>query len=63
VPKPQHVNWEKRQLPKRISISSGKDLRVKLLEGISSLEKGHGLEGEEAFRVLRERVNQRKSHA
>jgi antitoxin ParD1/3/4 len=51
---------EKEQL-KRISVSSLEELQTKLMQGISSLEKGQGIEGEEAFRLLRERVKQHKA--
>jgi len=54
VRKLQDVN--RRELLKRISVSSIEGLRTKLVEGISSLDKGHGIEGEEAFRRIRERV-------
>src|SRR5258705_357345 len=52
---------EEKELLKRISVSSLEELRTKLMQGVSSLEKGHGIEGEEAFRLLRERVKPRKA--
>ena len=52
---------EEREMLKHISVSSLEELRTKLMEGVSSLEKGQGIEGEEAFRLLRERVKQRKA--
>jgi len=52
---------EEKEVLKRISVSSLEELRTKLMEGVSSLEKGQGIEGEEAFRLLRERIKRRKT--
>lgn len=47
---------EERELLKRISVSSIDDLKDKLAEAVRSLEHGEGIEGEEAFGRLRERI-------
>ncbi len=47
-------------LLKRISVSSVSELKEKLLEGIASLGRGEGIEGEKAFRHLRQRIKRRK---
>jgi antitoxin ParD1/3/4 len=51
---------EEKEFLKRISVSSSADLKRKLLEGIASLERGEGIEGEQAFRELRQRIKERK---
>lgn len=52
---------EEKDLLKRISVSSLDDLKEKLTEGITSLERGEGIKGEEAFRRLRLRIKDRKT--
>ena len=52
---------EEKELLKRVSVSSLGELREKLLEGISSLDRGQRIEGEEAFGLLRQRTKQRKA--
>jgi len=52
---------EERDLLKRISVSSKEELKGRLLEGVASLDRGEGIEGEEAFRQLRGRIKARKS--
>jgi len=52
---------EEKEFLKRISISSSDDLKKKLLEGIASLDRGEGIEGEVAFSRLRERIKERKA--
>ncbi len=51
---------EEKDLLKRISVSSRAELEQKLLEGIASLDRGEGVEGEEAFNRLRQRAQERK---
>ncbi len=51
---------EKQDLLKRISVSSLAELEDKLLASIASLERGEGIEGEEAFRRLRKRIKNRR---
>jgi antitoxin ParD1/3/4 len=50
---------EEKDLLKRISASSVTELREKLLEGITSLNAGKGIPGEEAFQQLRQRIKKR----
>jgi len=52
---------EERDLLKRISVSSIDELKRKLSEAISSLESGEGIDGEEAFGRLRERIKAHKA--
>jgi len=52
---------EERELLKRISVSSIDELKSKLSEAIRSLENGEGIEGEEAFGRLRERIKGHKA--
>jgi antitoxin ParD1/3/4 len=52
---------EERDLLKRISVSSMAELEQKLMEGAASLERGEGVEGEEAFKRVRQRIKDRKS--
>ena len=52
---------EERDLLKRISVSSMAELEQKLLAGVTSLERGEGVEGDEAFRRLRGRTKERKA--
>ncbi len=52
---------EERDLLKRISVSSLDELKQKLLQGITSLERGKRIEGEKAFERLRQRVTERKA--
>ncbi len=54
---------EERDLLKRISVSSLDELRQKLLQGIESLDRGKGIEGEQAFRRLRNRRKGGKARA
>ena len=51
---------EERDLLKRISVSSMAELKQKLMEGVASLERGEGVDGEEAFKRVRERIKDRK---
>jgi hypothetical protein len=52
---------EEKNLLKRVSVSSIDELRAKLAEGIPSLDRGEGIEGEEAFRQLRQRTKAHKA--
>jgi len=52
---------EEKDLLKRISVSSLSELKEKLIEGVRSLDHGQRIEGERAFGVLRQRINQRKA--
>jgi antitoxin ParD1/3/4 len=52
---------EEKELLKRISVSSIAELRQKLLEGISSLDSGRGIEGNLAFKQFRKRIRDRKA--
>ena len=52
---------EEKELLKRVSVSSFGELKEKLLEGISSLDRGQRIEGEQAFELLRQRTRQRKA--
>jgi antitoxin ParD1/3/4 len=52
---------EEKDLLKRISVSSLPELREKLLHGIRSLDSGQRIEGEQAFRILRQRIKDRKA--
>lgn len=52
---------EERDLVKRLSVGSIEELQGKLLAGIKSLDQGHGIEGEEAFKRLQGRMMERKS--
>jgi len=51
---------EERDLLKRISVSSMAELKQKLMEGVASLERGEGVDGEEAFKRVRQRIKDRK---
>ena len=51
---------EEKDLLKRVTVSSLTDLKKKLLEGISSLDRGERIDGEEAFEKLRRKVRERK---
>jgi hypothetical protein len=42
------------ELLRRISVSSMAELEEKLLAGIASLDRGAGIDGEEAFKRLRQ---------
>lgn len=46
---------------RRISFRSPEDPKNKLMESISSHERGEGIEGEKEFRELRERIKKRKA--
>ncbi len=52
---------EERDILKRIAVSSIEELKGKLLEGVASLDRGEGVEGETAFRLVRERIRGRKA--
>lgn len=52
---------EERDLLKRISVSSMAQLEQKLLEGLASLDRGEGVDGDEAFKRLRLRTRERKT--
>jgi antitoxin ParD1/3/4 len=52
---------EEKDLLKRISVSSLPELKQKLLQGIGSLDCGQGIEGEQAFDLLRKRIRERKA--
>ena len=52
---------EEKDFLKRISVSSMSDLRQKLQEGLASLDRGEGIDGEEAFKQLRQRIKNRKT--
>jgi len=52
---------EERDLLKRVSVSSMAELEQKLMEGAASLDRGEGVEGDEAFRRLRQRTKERKT--
>lgn len=51
---------EEKELLKRISVYSINELKDKLLEGIASLDRGEGIDGEKAFDHLRQRIKERK---
>jgi antitoxin ParD1/3/4 len=51
---------EEDEFLKRISVSSLRELEERLLVGVASLDRGEGIEGEEAFRRLRQRAQDRK---
>jgi antitoxin ParD1/3/4 len=51
---------EEKDLLKRISVSSLAELEEKLLAGIASLDRGEGIDGEEAFERLRQRSQKSK---
>jgi hypothetical protein len=44
----------------RLNVESTAELEQKLLEGIASLDRGEGIEGEEAFKRLRQRAQKSK---
>jgi antitoxin ParD1/3/4 len=52
---------EERDLLKRVSVSSMAELEQKLMQGVVSLERGEGVEGDEAFKRLRQRTKERKT--
>jgi len=52
---------EERDLLKRVSVSSMAELEQKLMEGVASLDRGEGVEGDEAFMRLRQRTKERKA--
>ena len=52
---------EEKELLKRISVSSFAELKEKLLEGVSSLDRGQRIKGEQAFERLRQRAKERKA--
>jgi antitoxin ParD1/3/4 len=51
---------EERDLLKRISVSSMAELEQQLVRGMASLDRGEGVDGEEAFKRLRQRIKDRK---
>jgi antitoxin ParD1/3/4 len=46
---------EEKDFLRKISVSSLAELEARLKEGVASLERGEGMEGEEAFKALRKR--------
>lgn len=52
---------EERDLLKRVSVSSMAELEQKLMEGAASLDRGEGVEGDKAFKRLRQRTKERKA--
>src|SRR5258705_12886738 len=46
---------EEKEFLKRISVSSIAELQQKLLEGVESLDRGEGVDGERAFARLRKK--------
>lgn len=54
---------EKQDLLKKISVASLAELEEKLSASIASFERGEGIEGEEAFRRLRQRIKDRQESA
>ncbi len=54
---------EERDLLKRISVSSLDELKQELIKGIDGLDRGEGVEGEHAFRRLRNRRKDGKARA
>ena len=54
---------EERDLLKRISASSMAELEERLLAGVNSLNRGEGVDGEEAFKRLRKRALDRRKRA
>jgi len=51
---------EEKELLRRISVSSMGELEERLLAGVASLDRGEGIDGEEAFKRLRQRAQERK---
>ena len=51
---------EEKELLRRISVSSMKELEERLLDGVASLDRGEGIDGQEAFKRLRQRAQERK---
>lgn len=51
---------EEDELLRRISVSSMAELEEKLRAGVASLDRGEGVDGEEAFKRLRQRAQDRK---
>jgi antitoxin ParD1/3/4 len=52
---------EERELLKRISVSSMEELKATITEAVASLDGGEGINGEEAFARLRERIKAHKA--
>ena len=52
---------EERDLLKRVSVSSMAEVEQKLKEGVASLERGEGVDGDQAFKQLRQRNKERKA--
>ena len=53
---------EKEELLKRISVGSLAELEAKLLKSAESLDAGRGVDGEEAFSRLRNRIKARRKN-
>jgi antitoxin ParD1/3/4 len=52
---------EEKEILKRLSVSSIRELQEKLLAGVASLDRGEGINGEEGLRRIRERIKERKA--
>ena len=51
---------EEDEFLKRVSVSSMAELEQKLRTGVASLDRGEGIDGDEAFKSLRQRAQDRK---
>lgn len=51
---------EEQELLKQIAVSSFAELEARLLAGVASLDRDGGIDGEEAFKRLRQRAVDRK---
>ena len=54
---------EEKDFLKRVSVSSLAELKLKLEEGIASLNSGKGIDAKDAFSTLRNRIKGRKARA
>jgi antitoxin ParD1/3/4 len=54
---------EKEELLKRIAVGSLSELETKMLRAAESLDAGKGLDGEEVFARLRQRIKTRRRNA
>ena len=54
---------EEKDFLKRVSVSSLAELKLKLEEGVASLNGGKGIDAEEAFSKIRQRIKGRKARA
>ena len=52
---------EKQDLLKKISVSSLAELEQKIEASVASLDRGEGVEGGEAFRRLRKRIQEKRA--